>query len=133
MKRICIFFILLVGFTSLIYAQNFKGSFRNDGLKMNVELNLYSDTIPVPGIDDEHCYGYLQGNINGTWVILKVVSLEEKKAVVRASCDNGSDSQNLEINVVEGKLQIKQVDDTFIKGISGNKYVKLPNPFEVHK
>lgn len=133
MKRTIIMMLMLAGMTATAMAQTFKGNFRNEELKITVVLDLYNDSVPVPGMEDELCYGYLRGNLNGMWVILKVLKLEEGKALVRAACDNGSDVQNLEIQPVDDKLQIKQVDDAFIKGIEGKKYVKLPKPFFVHK
>ena len=133
MKRISILFLML-GLFMIANAQTFKGSFLNDEYKIQMELNLYNDSIPVPGIDDEKCYGYFRGNTNGMWVILKVISIEAEKAVFRASCDNGSDSQNVELTVGEdGKLVMRQLKDAFIKTISGKKYVKLPKTVEFHK
>ena len=133
MKRISIFFLTL-GLVTLANAQTFKGHFVNDEYKIQMELNLYNDSIPVPGIDDEKCYGYLRGNTNGMWIVLKVISVEAEKAVFRASCDNGSDSQNVELTVGEdGKLVMRQLKDAFIKTIAGKKYVKLPKTVEFHK
>jgi len=133
MRRMILTALFLAGMATSLVAQTFKGSFRNEELKITMELDLYNDSIQVPGIEDEYCYGYLRGNINGMWVILKVISLDDDKALVRAVCDNGSDAQNLELKLVDDKLQVRQVDDTFIKGISGKKYVKLPKPFFVYK
>lgn len=133
MKRILILFLML-GLFTIVKAQTFKGSFLNDEYKIQMELNLYNDSVPVPGIDDETCYGYLRGNTNGMWVILKVISVETNKAVFRASCDNGSDSQNVELTVGEdGKLVMRQLKDAFIKTIAGKKYAKLPKTVEFHK
>ncbi len=133
MRRMVLTALLLVGLQATLAAQTFKGSFRNEELKMTMELDLYNDSVPVPGIEDEYCYGYLRGDINGMWVILKVTELGEDKALVRAACDNGSDAQNLELKLVDDKLQVRQVGDTLIKGISGKKYVKLPKPFFLYK
>lgn len=133
MKRISILFLML-GLFAMAKAQTFKGHFLNDEYKIQMELNLYNDSIPVPGIDDETCYGYLRGNTNGMWVILKVISVEANKAVFRASCDNGSDSQNVELTVVEGgKLVMRQLKDAFIKTVVNKKYAKLPKTVEFHK
>ena len=133
MKRISILFLML-GLFAMVKAQTFKGHFLNDEYKIQMELNLYNDSIPVPGIDDETCYGYLRGNTNGMWVILKVISVEANKAVFRASCDNGSDSQNVELTVGEGgKLVMRQLKDAFIKTVVNKKYAKLPKTVEFHK
>lgn len=132
MKRFTIIIVMLVGAFALANAQTFKGHFMNDEFKMQMVLNLYADSVAVPGIDDEMCYGYINGNTNGTWVILKVISVEKDKAVFRASCDNGSDSQNVELTVVDGKLVMKQLKDAYIKTVANRKYVKLPKTVEFH-
>lgn len=132
MKRITILILLLVGVFSLAGAQTFKGHFVNDEFKIQMVLNLYADSIEVPGIDDEMCYGYINGNTNGTWVILKVISVEKEKAVFRASCDNGSDSQNVELTLEDGKLVMRQLKDAYIKTVADRKYVKLPKAVEFH-
>ena len=133
MKRLSILFLML-GHFIMANAQTFKGSFLNEEYKIQMELNLYADSIPVSGIDDEMCYAYLRGNTNGTWVILKVISVEKNKAVFRASCDNGSDSQNVELTVGEGgKLVMRQLKDAYIKTVVNKKYAKLPKTVEFHK
>ena len=133
MKRSFFYMLLLLALCTTAKAQTFKGHFLNDEYKIQMELNLYNDSIPVPGIDAEKCYGYLRGNTNGMWVILKVISVEKNKAVFRASCDNGSDSQNVELTIGEdGKLVMRQLKDAYIKTISNKKYVKLPKTVEFH-
>lgn len=110
-----------------VYAQQqFKGSFINEELKIRMKLNLYNDSIPVPGLELDSCYGFIQGNINGTWAILKVMEIDGERAEVRAVNDKGSDAQTLVLTLTDKGLELKQVDDNNIKGISGRKYVKLP-------
>jgi len=132
MKRFVIMMLVLVGGICLASAQTFKGHFMNDEFKIQMVLNLYADSVEVPGIEDEMCYGYINGNTNGTWVILKVISVEKDKAVFRASCDNGSDSQNVELTAVDGKLVMRQLKDAYIKTVANRKYVKLPKSVEFH-
>ena len=126
--------IFIFGLTSLhVDAQQFKGHYLNTDLKVKLEINLNADSIAVPGLPDERCYGYLQGNLNGTWVILKVESVKDNKAVVRAACDNGSDSQTIEFTQTDDRtLVMRLVGDANIKTIEGRKYVKLPKnlPFK---
>ncbi len=109
----------------------FKGGFINEEFKINLRLNLYDDDIPVPGFELDSCYGYLRGGINGAWIILKVVALDDDEAEVRAVSERGSDAQNLRISVADdGKLFVRQIDGTSIKGVKGRKYVKLPKEIE---
>lgn len=105
----------------------FKGNFVNNELKVKLALDLYDNNIPVPGFELDSCYGYLQGNLNGCWIILQVKSVDTKKAIVRAVSERGGDAQDLLLTYNEnGKVIVRQQKETNIKGIKGRKYVKLP-------
>lgn len=103
----------------------FKGKFKNAELNIQCQLNLYDEAIEVPGLELEMCYGFLQGQINGCWMFLKVKDINEDTAVVRVVSEKGSDAQDLKLKVTAESLEIQQ-EDGYIKGIKGNKYVKLP-------
>ncbi len=133
MKGKVVLMALMLAFAANVSAQKYKGHFANEDLKIKLELNLYGDSIPVPGLEMDSCYGYLQGNLNGTWVILRVKNLEDKKAIVRASCDNGSDTQDLELVATDSTVTLRQIDEANIKTISGKKYVKLPKQIILHR
>lgn len=107
-------------------SNSFKGKFRNENLKLNLVLNLYEANIPVPGLEMDSCYGYINGNINGSWAILKVKSIDQNKALVRMVNDRGSDGQNVEITLTDSGVALRQIDDVNIKGVVNSKYVKLP-------
>jgi hypothetical protein len=89
-------------------------------------LNLSKADIPIPGLELDSCYGYLQGAINSSWIILKVKSVDEKKAVVRVMCEKGDVAEDIQITLTEGGAELQQLDNTYIKGIANRKYVKLP-------
>ena len=129
MKKI--FTLLLATFFVLTaHAQRpFEGFFTNSELDLRCQLNLYADSIPVPGLEMDNCYGYIQGKINGTWVILKIKELNEKTALVRAVSDRGSDGQDVRIELTEEGVSMRLVDENNMKAISGKKYVKMPKPF----
>ena len=117
--------MMLCGITA--FAQDmWKGSFFNKELMIRMRINLEKSDIPVPGLELDNCYGYIQGNINGTWVILKVKKLDEKGALVRAMSDKGDVAQDIELKVTDNGFEMKQVSDSYIKGIANRKYVKLP-------
>jgi len=103
-----------------------KGAFLDEGRLIRMEINLEKSDVPVPGLEMEYCYGYITGNINGTWAILKVKKLDEKKALVRAVSDKGDVAQDIELTFTEKGFDMKQVGDSYIKGIANRKYVKLP-------
>lgn len=133
MKRtlLCILAMLM---TVVLFAQSpLNGTYYNRELNIRLKLNLDASDIPVPGLEVDSCYGYLTGNINSMWVVLKVKKNEGNKAVVRAMCEKGDNAQDLELILDDDKLTVKQIDDAFIKGIKDRKYVKLPKPFTLTK
>lgn len=133
MKRLALFLITLhVALLSMHAQRPFEGLFRNAELDINVELNLYDKYIKVPGAEDESCYGFLSGNLNGIWAVMKVVSMDEKKATVRLVNDLGFEAQTVELTVGEkGGLTVKLVKDNNMKAVKDRKYVKLPKTFEL--
>lgn len=133
MKR-TILSILAMLMTVVLFAQSpLNGTYYNRELNIRLKLNLDASNIPVPGLEVDSCYGYLTGNINSMWVVLKVKKNEGNKAVVRAMCEKGDNAQDLELILDDDKLTVKQIDDAFIKGIKDRKYVKLPKPFTLTK
>jgi len=132
MKRICLILSLAVAAfceSDTVMAQRvWQGFFTNTELNLRVQLNLYADSIDVPGLDMETCYGYLQGNINGTWVILRVKELTKTTALVRAVSERGSDGQDLEFELQGDDLYLRLKGDVELKGVKNGKYAKLPKP-----
>jgi hypothetical protein len=128
---------LLLALSAVITAaaqSPYKGTFLNKELNIRAHINLEARDIPVPGMEDlDSCYGYFQGNLNGSWYILRVKQKDEKKAVVRAACDRGDNAQDLEIRPTADGLSIKQVGDNYMRGIAKRKYVRLPKPFYLTK
>lgn len=126
MKKFFLYNLLMLC-SVLSFAQDMtKGVFRNKELMIRMEINLNECDIPIPGLEIENCYGYIQGNINGTWAILKIKKLEEGKAVVRVMSDKGDVAEDIELTFTEEGFDMKQIGDSFIKGIANRKYVKLP-------
>lgn len=119
--------------TVALAQSQFDGTYINRDLQIRIKLHLDEANIPVPGLELDSCYGYINGNINSMWVILKVKKLEEKKAIVRAMCEKGDNAQDLELVIDDNKIIMKQIDDAFIKGIKDRKYVKLPKQIELSK
>lgn len=137
MKRICLIFSLSVAALCMcgrVSAQRvWEGFFSNEELNLRVQLNLYADSIDVPGLDMETCYGYVQGSINGTWVILRVKELSDTRALVRAVSERGSDGQDLEFVADGENISVRLKGDVELKGVKGGKYVKLPKPFVLER
>ena len=132
-KTLSIVFALTVAITAT--AQNqLNGTFQNRELGIRAHLNLEARDIPVPGMEDlDSCYGYFQGNLNGSWYILNVKSRDNKKTIVRVACDRGDNAQDLEICPTDSGISVKQIGAGYMRGIARRKYVKLPKPFYLTK
>lgn len=124
--------LFMIGMLALVtmsgWAQEqFQGMWQCEALKATMVMNLLEKKIPLKDFEGEDTYGYVKGELNGTWVMLKVKKLEEKKALVRMVSDIGYDAQDVEFrlvdeNTMEMRLQGEQVMKTTEKG----KYVKMP-------
>ena len=105
----------------------FKGVYRCDTLAATLTIDLTAPTISLPDLDFDETYGYMKGQLNGTWVILKVKKTDKKKALVRMVSDIGIDAQDVELSLTdEGNLQLRLVGEQNMKAISQRKYVKMP-------
>lgn len=126
-KSVCLLLMMMLAVSGHMSAQtSFKGKFVDKDLRITCVLNLYADSIDVPGLEGlEMCYGYINGNLNGNWVILRVDKLTDDMAVARVTCDRGNDATDVTFKVTADGIQFSQKEQV-IKTVSGNKYVKLP-------
>lgn len=123
------FVAALVGLFALTsWAQEqFEGIYYSQELKTTLRMNLAEKNIPLKDLDFDETYGYMAGNLNGTWVILKVKKVEERKALVRMVSDMGNDAQDVELRLTEsGDVELRLVSEQNIKAVQDRKYVKLP-------
>lgn len=134
MKRLFFLLFLAVNICSCIAQDKPKGTYYNKELNIRAKINLNAKDVPVPGMEDvDSCYGYLQGSINGQWFLLKIKSSKENTTIVRVASERGADAEDIEITDNGKTIAIKQVSDSYIKGVANNKYVKLPKPFILTK
>lgn len=127
-------FLLLMAMSGLTgWAQEqFTGIYYSPELKTTLRINLAEKNIPLKDLDFDETYGYMAGNLNGTWVILKVKSVDAlakggQKAVVRMVSDMGNDAQDVELRRTEtGDIELRLLGEQNIKTIQERKYVKLP-------
>lgn len=124
--------MLLAGFAGAHAQQTYRGNYTNSELKLSASINLNSKTIPIPGLELDSCYGYIRGNINGLWAVLKVKKIDGDKATVRAVSERGSDATDLFITFTDSTISIRQ-DDVVIKGVKNNQYVRLPKNIVMKK
>ena len=113
--------------TAVSAQEAFNGRYYCEELKATLQLDLTDAKINLPDLDFYNAYGVLTGNINGTWVALKVKKADNKKAVVRMISDMGADGQDVELTInKDNNLEMRLIDEHNIKTIEGRKYVKLP-------
>jgi hypothetical protein len=124
--------LFMIGMLALVavsgWAQEqFQGMFQCEALKAAMVINLAEKKIPLKDFDGEDTYGYVKGELNGTWVILKVKEVKDKKAVVRMVSDIGYDAQDVELKLTEeGDIELRLLGDQVMKTTEKGKYVKMP-------
>ena len=107
--------------------EQFTGMWQCEALQASMVINLVEKKIPLKDFEGEDTYGYVRGDLNGTWVILKVKEVKDKKAVVRMVSDIGYDAQDVEFRLTdENTLEMRLVGDQVMKTTSDGKYVKMP-------
>ena len=127
MKKLILTFCLTL-LTAAGWAQaQFAGIYYSKELKTTLRMNLAEKNIPLKDLDFDETYGYMAGNLNGTWVILKVKKVEERKALVRMVSDMGNDAQDVELRLTDaGDVELRLVSEQNIKAVQDRKYVKFP-------
>ena len=107
--------------------EQFTGMWQCEALKATLIINLMEKKIPLQDFDGEETYGYVKGELNGTWVILKVKEVKENKALVRMVSDIGYDAQDVEFRLTdETTMEMRLVGDQVMKTTENGKYVKMP-------
>lgn len=127
MKRIL--FILSTLLVALVCKaqEPFAGQWKCEALQATMILDLAERKITLKDFDGELTYGYLKGQLNGTWVILKVKEMKGRKALVRMVSDIGYDAQDVEFLLTdEGLMEMRLVGDQVMRTIEKGKYVKMP-------
>lgn len=114
---------------TLMAAEPFKGLFINKENGLNLHLDLYEESINVPGLE---MFGPMNGYVNGTgvynvWYITQFEITGKQEASIRVSNDLGSEAQTIKLTFVnDSTLQFKQVDGNVIKKVVGKKLQKIP-------
>lgn len=97
--------------------------------KINLKLDLYDETIMVPGMEMfGPMHGYMNGNIYGIWMVTSCKVKNKDEASIRLSNDLGSETQEVEIKRVNDSTFVaEQVDGNVIKKVvEHRKLVKIP-------
>lgn len=107
--------------------EQFQGLWQCEAIQGTLLINLAEKNITLKDFEGEETYGYLKGDLNGTWVILKVKEVKGKKALVRMVSDIGYDAQDVEFRLTEeGTMEMKLVGEQVMKTTEKGKYVKMP-------
>ena len=72
MKKVFISWMLALVAVSCWAQEQFTGMWQCEALKATLVINLVEKKIPLKDFEGEDTYGYVKGELNGTWVILKV-------------------------------------------------------------
>ena len=89
MKRILLTLCVALATLSGWAQEQFQGLWQCETLQVTLLINLAEKNITLKDFEGEETYGYLKGDLNGTWVILKVKEVKEQKALVRMVSDIG--------------------------------------------
>lgn len=129
MKKIFISFLLCVMAYTASAQKPFKGKLINKEDKINLVIDLYEESIPVPGMDMfGPLHGYMNGNVYGIWMITSAKILNDKEATIRLSNDFGSETQEIKLTVEnDSTYNAELVDGVVIKKVVKKKLVKIPS------
>ncbi|MCM1108785.1 MAG: hypothetical protein NC388_06995 [Clostridium sp.] len=135
MRRHILFATTLLACLNGLAQQPFKGILENKKEDISLNLNLYEENITVPGMDFfGPCHGYMHGNIYGIWTITSSRINDGQTAVIRLSNDQGSDTQEVELSVVnDSTILFRQKGKVTIKKVVNRKLVKIPSEFHLVK
>lgn len=140
MKQLLTFFFVLICWTATSAAQDqpFKGDFVNDETGFQIHLDLYEETIEVPGLEFLGTMnGYLNGktrnHVYGVWTLVKFV-IQDKKAKLRFVNDIGSDTQDVTLTVIDDEtLDYAATGGNSIRRVQDNKWAKTPSSMKLYR
>lgn len=117
---------LLAG--SVCAQKTFKRSLYDSENKLNLHIDLYEETVNVPGMDMfGPMNGYLNGNVYGIWMITSAKVEDGKTAVIRLSNDLGSETQEARLTQKNDSTYLLELlGGTAIKKVVNKKLVKIP-------
>lgn len=129
MKKILLSFLLCVIAYTVSAQKPFKCKLVNKEDKINLVIDLYEESIPVPGMDMfGPLHGYMNGNVYGIWMITSAKVLNDKEATIRLSNDFGSETQEIKLTVEnDSTYNAELVDGVVIKKVVKKKLVKIPS------
>ena len=108
--------------------QTFKGIFWSEEEGIYLRLDLYEETLPVPGMDYlGQTNGYMEGNVYGIWMVTSS-RIKNRTATVKLANDFGSESQVITLTAEnDSTLLYKAKEPAVIKRAVKRKLVKIPD------
>jgi hypothetical protein len=125
-----LFTLFLALVTLGCFAQEpFRCTLQNKELNLNLYLNLYNESITVPGMEMfGPQFGYMNGNIYNTWIVTSCKVLDSKTASANFSNDVGSETQEVSITIQsDGTYLFQHTNRSVMKKAVGRKLVRLPS------
>lgn len=134
MKRIIgnvlIMLLLLVSSATWAQERDFCGKVYNSEYGVWLDINLYEETVDIPGQDVlGKVFGYLKKATDSrVWIIMSVkFSDNDKKATLEMVNDYGSEELVATLTLgLDGSYTLKQEEGSAIKVADKGKWLKLP-------
>ena len=115
----------------------FKCIVTNKEYNVFLHLNLYEETIPIPGQDIlGNTFGYLKKPTDSrVWIVTgATISKDGKKAALEMVNDYGSEDLNAELILnSDSTYLLRQLQGSTIKVAGKNKWIKLPKELKFVK
>ena len=115
----------------------FKCIVTNKEYNVFLRLNLYEETIPIPGQDIlGNTFGYLKKPTDSrVWIVTgATISNDGKKAALEMVNDYGSEDLNAELILnSDSTYLLRQLQGSTIKVAGKNKWIKLPKELKFVK
>lgn len=100
-----------------------KFTMKTEKSKINLHLDLYEESIEVPGMDMfGPMNGYLNGDVYGIWTITSCKVIDDTHATIRLSNDLGSETQECALTLIGDsicKMELK--GGVVVKRVEGGK------------
>lgn len=135
MKKSIFLTLLLATCSNVIANGPWKLSLHCKEEKINLKIDLYEESIEVPGMDMfGPMNGYMNGNIYGVWTITSFKIIDDKKATFKISNDLGSETQKVSLTQQNDSIWTLRFEDgNVVKRAVKNKLVKIPSELQMTK
>lgn len=128
-KNKFILFALFIGTLACNAATPWKLHLFNKTEEIEMHIDLYEETIDVPGMDMfGPMNGYIGGNgIYGKWMVTSFDIKDDKTATLRVSNDLGSETQSVLLTWQNDSTYMMELQGgVVVKKVVNRKLVKIP-------